>query len=228
MNHFTIWQWVDFARGVAGESDRAAMDAHLASGCARCTRVVTTLRRVTAIARAEADAEPPEGAIRYAKALFSLYRPEKSGFGRLIGRLIHDSALAPLPAGMRAEARSTRYLLYQAGSYYLDVQVQHDPESARLTFVGQLSDRAVQPTSTANLPIWLMDRKGLVASAFSNRSGEFQLECAPARTLQLRVPLPALGKRMDVSLNSLTKRGSGRNAPSRARPSTASRPRRKI
>ena len=210
MKHFTIWQWVDFARGVTGESDRTAMEAHLASGCSRCTRVVTTLRRVTTVARAEAHAEPPEGAIRYARALFSLYRPEKAGVARLIARLIHDSSLAPLPAGMRAQARSTRYLMYQAGSYYLDVQVQHDPESARLTFVGQLSDRAVQPTSTANLPIWLMDRKGLVASAFSNRLGEFQLECAPTRTLQLRVPLPALGKRMDVSLPALTKRTANR------------------
>ena len=228
MNHFTIWQLVDFARGVAGETDGAAMDAHLASGCSRCTRMVTTLRRVTAIARAEAETEPPEGAIRYARALFSLYRPEKLGFGRLIGRLIHDSGLAPLPAGMRAEGRSTRYLLYQAGTYYLDVQVQHDPESARLTLVGQLSDRAVQPTSTANLPIWLMDRKGLVASGFSNRLGEFQLECAPARTLQLRVPLPALGKRMDVSLTSLTKRDSGRSAPARAKSSMASRTPRKV
>jgi hypothetical protein len=221
MKHFSISQWVDFARGVAGEADRADMDAHLASGCSRCARTVTRLRRVTTMARAEADAEPPEGPIRYAQALFSLYRPDKPGVARLIGRLIHDSGLAPMPAGMRAQARSTRYLLYQAGNYYLDVQVQHDPESARLTFVGQLSDRAVEPTSTANLPIWLMDRKGLVASAFSNRSGEFQLECAQARTLQLRVPLPALGKRMDVSLTSLMKRDSRRNAASRARSSTS-------
>jgi hypothetical protein len=228
MNHFTIWQWVDFARGVAGESDRAAMDAHLASGCSRCTRVATTLRRVTAVARAEADAEPPEGAIRYAQALFSLYRSDKPGVARLIGRLIHDSGLAPLPAGMRAQARSTRYLLYQAGSYYLDVQVQHDPESARLTFVGQLSDRDVQPTSTANLPIWLMERQRLVASTFSNRLGEFQLECAPARTLQLRVPLPRLGKRMDVSLTRLNNGHSGGDRRARASSARGRRTRRRV
>jgi hypothetical protein len=202
--HFTIWQWVDFARGVVGdESEQGAMQTHLASGCSRCARLAGTLRRVSAIAHAEAHTEPPVGAIRYAKALFSLHQSEKSGLGRLIAKLVHDSSLAPLPAGLRSDAPSTRHLLYEAGPYYLDVQVEHDPGSERLNFVGQLSDRTVPPTSTANLPIWLMHRKQLVASAFSNRFGEFQLACAPAHTLELRVPLPALGKRMDVRLRAL-------------------------
>ena len=204
MKHFTIWQWVDFARGVGDKSERTNMEAHLGSGCSRCARLVGTLGRVTAIAHAEAHTAPPDGAIRYAKALFSLHQSEKSGLGRLIARLIHDSSLAPLPAGMRAEARSTRHLLYEAGPYYLDVQVEQEPGSEQLNFVGQLSDRTVPPTSTANLPIWLMHRKRLVASAFSNRFGEFQLACPPAHTLELRVPLPALGKRMDVRLRALT------------------------
>ncbi len=219
MKHFTIWQWVDFARGVAGEADRHAMEAHLSSGCSRCKRLVTMLRQVTAIARAETDAEPPKAAIRYAKALFSLHRSEKSGIARLIGQLIHDSGLAPLPAGLRAQARSTRHLLYEADTYYLDVQVEHNPGVERLNFLGQLYDRSVPPTSTANLPIWLMHRNRLVASTFSNRFGEFQLECPAARTLQLRVPLPALGKRMDVLLRSLAQGRLPRRA--RARPSSA-------
>ena len=117
MKHFTIWQWVDFARGVGDKSERTNMEAHLGSGCSRCARLVGTLGRVTAIAHAEAHTAPPDGAIRYAKALFSLHQSEKSGLGRLIARLIHDSSLAPLPAGMRAEARSTRHLLYEAGRF---------------------------------------------------------------------------------------------------------------
>jgi len=208
MKHFTVWEWVDFARGVAGDTDRQSMEAHLSSGCTSCKRLVTMLQGVTTIARAEADIEPPEGALRYGKALFSLHRPEESGVARLVARLIHDSSLAPLPAGLRAQARSTRHLLYEAGPYYLDVQVEHDARAARLNFVGQLSDRTVPPTSTANLPIWLMHRKQLVATAFSNRFGEFQLECPPAHSFELRVPLPALGKRMDVRLRALDRKQS--------------------
>lgn len=212
MKHFTDWQWVDFVRNVAWGEDKVAMQAHLAAGCSRCHGLVSRLSRMTAIAQAEAGTEPPDSAIRYAKALFSLHRPEQSSVARIIGRLIHDSSLAPLAAGLRAEASSTRYLLYEAGPYYLDVQVEREAGSDRLNLVGQLSDRSVPPTSTANLPIWLMHRKRLVASAFSNRFGEFQLACAPAGILELRVPLPALGKRMDVQLRSLNggrKKSSG-------------------
>jgi hypothetical protein len=224
MKHFTDWQWVDFARGVAEGEDRQAMEAHLASGCSRCYQRVTRFHQMTAMAQAETATEPPDSAIRYAKALFSLHRPEQSSVARIIGRLIHDSSLAPLAAGLRAEASSTRYLLYEAGPYYLDVQVEREAGSDRLNLVGQLSDRSVPPTSTANLPIWLMHRKRLVASAFSNSFGEFQLACAPAGVLELRVPLPALGKRMDVQLRSLNgarKKSSGSSSVNKHRSDTA-------
>jgi len=225
MKHFTVWQWVDFARDVVDTADRRPMEAHLASGCSRCDRLVTRFRRMSAVAHAEAKNEPPDSAMRYAKALFSLYRPEQSGVARVIGRLIHDSSLAPLAAGLRSEAPATRYLLYEAGPYYLDVQVEHDPESEQLNLIGQLADRSVPPTSTANLPIWLMHRKRLVASAFSNRFGEFQLVCAPARTLELRVPLPALGKRMDVQFRSLDRGQKKPSRPSKSVTRRRSRPR---
>src|ERR1051325_6811381 len=128
MKHFTIWDWTDFARGMADEKIGAAMQAHLTSGCSRCERTVRTLRGVSAVARSEAGNAPPESAMRYAKALFSLHRPEKVGLARLIGRLVHDSAFAPLPAGMRAEGQThdTRHLLYEAGGDYLDGQLEQE------------------------------------------------------------------------------------------------------
>lgn len=203
MNHFTIWDWADFSRGVADEGLRAAMQAHLTSRCARCERTVRVLRGVSTTALGEAQYEPPDRAMRYARALFSLQRPEKTGLARLVGRLIHDSALAPLPAGMRSEAHAeqTRHLLYEAGGYYLDVQVEQQPESGRVSLVGQIAARNNPDANTANLPVWLLDHTSLVASTISNRFGEFQLESVPARSLVLRVPLPDEGQRLEVSLS---------------------------
>ena len=202
MNHFTIWDWADFSRGVADEPVRAAMQAHLSSGCSHCERTVRVLRGVSATALGEPQFEPPDRAMRYARALFSLQRPEKTGLARLVGRLIHDSALAPLPAGMRSEAHAdqTRHLLYEAGGYYLDVQVEQ-PEPGRVSLVGQIAARNNPDASTANLPVWLLDRTSLVASTISNRFGEFQLDGVPARNLLLRVPLPDVGKRLEVSVS---------------------------
>jgi len=203
MKHFTIWDWVDFSRGVADEGMRAAMEAHLSSDCTRCERTVRVLRGVSAAARGEAQYEPPDRAMRYARALYSLHRPEKTGFARLVGRLVHDSALAPLPAGMRSEAQidATRHLLYEAGGYYLDVQVEQQSESGRVSLVGQIAARNNPDANTGNLPVWLLNRTTLVASTTSNRFGEFQLEGVPSRNLLLRVPLPDVGKRLEVSLS---------------------------
>src|SRR5882672_8671039 len=172
MNHFSIWQWVDFARGLGTDETSRAMEVHLAAGCSRCNRVVKLLRGIVVTAKADSSYEPPERAIRYARALYSLHRPETASLPRLIGRLILDTGLAPLPAGMRAQGRSTRHLLYEAGDYYLDVQVQKEPGSATVGFVGQLTDRSSPTTSTANLPIWLVEGESLVASTVSNPLGE--------------------------------------------------------
>jgi hypothetical protein len=205
MKHFTVWQWTDFVRGsgLVEEGARRTMEAHLSSSCSRCQKLVNLLRCVAVTAKAEAAYEPPERAIRYAQAIYSLYRPEKVSFPRLIARLVHDSGRAPLPAGMRAQNRPSRHALYEAGSYYLDVQLEDQPGSGLVSLTGQLADRNKPATSTADLPVWLMERKNVVARTLSNRFGEFHLEYAPTRNLRLQVPLPAARKRLDVSLSPL-------------------------
>lgn len=216
MKHFTIWQLADFARGLGDETARVAVQTHLSSGCSRCERAVTVMQGVALVAGAEANNEPPESVIRYARALYSINRPETVSLPRLIGRLLRDTSLEPLPAGMRAGSRATRHLLYEAGNYYLDVQVEQQPGSPTVSLVGQLAGRQT-PITTGNLPVWLVEGESLVASTVSNTLGEFQLECAPARNLQLRVPLPAEGKRLEVSLRQVGDARSKQRNPGRRR-----------
>jgi hypothetical protein len=203
MKHFGIWQWADFVRDLGEQETRSAMAMHLSSGCPRCQRIVNVLRSVAVTARSEFDYEPPGHAIRYAQAIYTLQRPEKATFARLVARLVHDSVRAPLPAGMRAQNRLSRHALFEAGSYYLDLQLEHQPASGLITLIGQLADRTKPETSTAETPVWLKERKRLVATTLCNRFGEFQLEYAPTRNLRLHVPLPAARKRLEISLNRL-------------------------
>lgn len=222
MKHLTIWQLADFARGLGDDRMRSDIEAHVL-GCSRCERVVRVLGAVAVTARAEAAFEPPDHVIRYARALYSLHKPEAVGLTRLIGRLVHDTGLAPVPVGMRAHARPTRHLLYEAGDYFLDVQVEQQSGSRVVNLVGQLAGKNTpQAVATANLPIWLTEGESLLASTVSNPLGEFQLECPQGRNVQLRVPLPAVGKRLDVSLRQVTETaGNGRKA--RRRPATRRR-----
>lgn len=204
MKHFDIWHWTDYVRGLGGGVDRSAMESHLSSGCPRCQRTVNVLRGVAATARGESDYEPPEHAIRYARAIYSLHRPEKAGFPRWVARLVHDTIRDPLPAGMRAQDRLSRHALYEAGSYSLDLQLENQLASGLVTLIGQLADRNTSSASSAAVPVWLMERERVVASTLCNRFGEFQLEYAPSRNLRLSLPLCAVRKRLEVSLNSLT------------------------
>jgi len=230
MKHFSIWQWTDFARGLVEDDQtaRSAMETHLSS-CKRCERLVNVLREVAVTARADAGYEPPERAIRYGQAIYSLYGPEKVSLPRLIARLVYDSGRAPLPVGMRAQNRLSRHVLYEAGSYSLDVQLEHQPGSGLVSLTGQLADRNKPATSTASLPVMLMERKRLISSTLSNRLGEFQLEYMPARPgsqLRLQVPLPAARKRLEVPLSQLLTGAPAGARGAKAAPRRASRRRR--
>lgn len=220
MTHFTIGQWAEFVHGVDEPAARAAMITHLAR-CARCRQTVETLRTIADLARREAAYGPPVRAVRYAQALYSRYRPETSGFTRLVAELVHDTATAPLPVGLRTQDRLTRHLLYQAGRYQLDLQLEHQP-SGRVTLIGQLADRDAPAASTADVPVWLMERGSLIGSALCNQFGEFRLEYAPGRNLRLRVPVLAAKGLLEVPLgqhhSGFRKRpGSAKFARSRAR-----------
>lgn len=226
MKHFSIWQWTDFARGVAeDQAAHSAMETHLSS-CQRCKRLVNVLRKMAVAARADAGYEPPERAIRYAQAIYSLYGPEKVSLPRLVARLVYDSARAPLPVGMRAQNRLSRHVLYEAGSYSLDVQLEHLPGSGLVSLTGQLADRNKPATSTASLAVMLMERKRLISSTLSNRLGEFHLECIPASrgsNIRLQVPLPAARKRLEVSLSQLLTGVPAGAPPARVPPRAAGR-----
>lgn len=204
MKHFSIGQWADFVRDLGEPFPVAAMKAHLSSGCRRCEQAVSALRDVAMTARSDADYQPPEQAIRHAHAIFSLHQPEKVSFPRMVARLVHDSLRAPLPVGLRSQDRLGRHALYQAGSYYLDVQLEHQPRSGLVSLIGQIANRDEPATMTADLPVWLMERNGVVAGALCNSFGEFQLDYAPARDLRLEVLLPQTKRRLHVSLNRLS------------------------
>ena len=141
MKHFDITHWADFARGVAADADRAAMEAHMSSGCRRCRGTLELVQRVVTSARTDALYAPPEPVVRCAKAISALLRPQGSTVSRLILRLAYDSFRDPVPAGIRAEDRVSRHTLYEAGNFDLDLRFEQEKGSRLATLVGQLTNR---------------------------------------------------------------------------------------
>ena len=210
MAHFDNWHWADFVRGLCDAPTQSAMQAHLASGCQSCQRTVVRLRAIVVAAKAEASVAPPDYAVRYAEAVYSHSRLE-SKLERLVARLVYDSALEPLPAGIRTGERTSRRAMFAAGDHQVDLQLDREPTSDVVTLIGQVVGR-VQASNFADVPVWLMQQDSIVTSTTCNTFGEFQLEYEPRRNLRLLFSLQEAGKRFEIALDHLS-RGTKPSSP---------------
>lgn len=198
--HFSDAEWIDRVRGKALAPE--AMDLHLA-GCRRCRRAHDLFEDVAEVARGEATYEVPAEILRLAHAIFDLQRPERVRIlPRVLASLVYDSFAEPLLVGIRSRQRVTRQAMYRAGDYFVDLRMESEPETRRVSVVGQIANRRDPERSVAHVPIVLTSDEEVVARAVSNEFGEFQLGYAPAKHLRLHVPVSDCGK-IEVALNGL-------------------------
>jgi len=202
MKHFDISDWADYARGTATEADRAAMETHVNAGCRRCNATLAFVNRVVASTRADGLYNPPESVVRCAKAIGTMLRPQRVPVSRLVARLVYDSFSDPAPAGLRAEDRVSRHTTHEAGSFAVDLRLEHMKGSPVATLVGQLTNRQEPEGTLAEAPVMLMTSKDIIAHTVYNRFGEFQMDYAPSRNLRLCVDV-APDKRIELSLSRL-------------------------
>ncbi len=217
MNHFEISQWADFVRGEATSTEREAMKAHLYTSCKKCSKMEETLRWFGAAASAENRYQVPPHIVQSVRAMYLLQRPERVNiFQRIVGRLVFDSFSEPQPAGLRSRQQMARQVLYQAANYSLDLRLEHQRGGSGVTLVGQLADTRQPEKPLGNLPVFLLCGRDLVAHAFSNDFGEFQLEYQPRRRLRLYIQAhQGAQNRIEVSLSRISGRGDSEGKPPR-------------
>lgn len=203
MKHFQEEQWLDFVRGLCSKPERTAMEEHLSS-CAECAPVVKTLRKLQKATAADATYRVPEYVLHSARAIFALQRPEKVRLlPRLLAKLVFDSFQEPLAVGVRSQQSITRQALYEAGDYSVDLRIEHERGATQVVLVGQIINRREPNLQMSGIPVVLTSGKEVVGRAVSNGFGEFQMAYAPKRSLQLQVPVPQSGKRIEVPLGNL-------------------------
>ena len=99
MKHYGIAQWVDFARGVTPEQEGSTMREHLATGCPDCQQALDFYDKLARVCLALAPRRAPEAAVRNARAIFPIRRPDRPQRAiRIPVELIYDSFLVPAPA----------------------------------------------------------------------------------------------------------------------------------
>lgn len=104
-----------------------------------------------------------------------------------VARLVLDTFLRPLPAGVRFVQPDTRQLVYESQSLIADISFERPPGSVRTTLLGQIM-RASEPRLPFNgVPVALKGRKGPLDLKMTNESGEFSFEFQNERSVTLEV-----------------------------------------
>src|SRR5690242_5897187 len=104
-----------------------------------------------------------------------------------VARLVLDTFLRPLPAGVRFVQPDTRQLVYESQSLIADISFERPPGSIRTTLLGQIM-RASEPRLPFNgVPVALKGRKGPLELKMTNESGEFSFEFQNERSVTLEV-----------------------------------------
>jgi hypothetical protein len=186
MEHFTTEKWIDFVNQAADINQKQLMEQHLKQGCKSCMKTVSLWQRVRQSASLEANYQPPEDAVRIAKAAFagSALAGKRKGAGSRI-KVLFDSFLQPVFEGARSAGAGTRQMLYRADPFQIDVQVETKPGGNRIVVTGQLLDLSNPSVMGRDVRIILSNMRGQVANAITNQFGEFSGEVENSGDLQM-------------------------------------------
>jgi hypothetical protein len=182
LKHFGEEAWADFVRNLVAPTTRSAMQQHVTDGCGKCETAMQVWESVMSIARKETVFTPPDDVVRVSKSQFAA-RAAKSKHGL---RLLFDSSLQPVAAGVRGSI-SARQFLYETDDHYIDLRLEPRRGTGRACVVGQVLNRTSGDRAARELPIRLLDGKFSLAATATNQFGEFQLEFDAGENLSLLI-----------------------------------------
>ena len=198
MRHYSLEEWVDFARNVVREDEKVEMQSHLQTGCAECSKELGMWQRLQRVARRESAYTPSEGAVRTVNASFiNRSTGHPSNAKSLVASLLFDSFRTPLLAGVRSSESASQQLLYGAGDYRIDVRIEPQIDSERVVLIGQALNSADPDARLSGAPVSLLKGRKILAESVTSEFGEFQIECELQGGIRLVVLLP---DRQEVSL----------------------------
>jgi len=200
MEHFNVEKWIDFVNQAVTSNEKELMGKHLKLGCESCQATVSLWQRVRASAAMEGTYQPPESAVRIAKAAFAgvgLGRQKKGSASRV--KVLFDSFLQPVLEGVRSAGAGTRQMLYRADPYQIDVQLEMKPGGNRIVVTGQLLNLSNPKVIATGTRILVSNMHGDVVHTVANQFGEFSGEVKNSGDMQLTFATPS-GEPIVISL----------------------------
>jgi len=114
-----------------------------------------------------------------------------------VARLLFDSLRMHGPIGIRSSHTSGRRFIYEHNNTTIDVQLDVQPGSNRISLTGQVLDGTKPQSSYENLSVILNAPNGTLARTTTNRQGEFILQSEFAENVSVEI---RMGDRFWISV----------------------------
>lgn len=186
-----IEQLLDVAQGRAEAAVAEQIQAHLASGCARCQSNWDWLQKLVRLTATDNLVEPPRWVVQRAVRLFQEQGPQRKPrlLERIVATLAYDSMAQKQPVGVRQTGRATRQYVYRAGDWDVDVLVEVGDEPEILDMTGQVLKREGTGGEVAGIPVHLVQGEKIMGSTVTDRLGEFTFDHVAGGIYDLSIEL---------------------------------------
>jgi hypothetical protein len=122
---------------------------------------------------------------------------------RLASTFVFDSLAGVAVEGARMSAEGLAHMIYHAGDYALELEMEREPESTEMALVGQLLNRADSAKPLSHAPVLLMGRNKVLSQVETSRFGEFCLMGRVQQGLKLCIAIADIDQRLEISLNRM-------------------------
>ena len=107
--------------------------------------------------------------------------------------LLFDSLAQSGNDGIRTSVVVSRQLLFRIGSIFLDVELDKEVNSDRVSLTGQMVESSNPGHPPVGIPVVLLQRGKGIVRTLSNDNGEFQFDFIMRRDLKLEVTVDRSG-----------------------------------
>ena len=186
MNCLKTVGWSDFVNHAASDDRRVAVPKHGGTWRKRYLETGALWRKVGKVPAEEASYRPAAERVRVVKAAFAPagLMPRRQETDGLIQQL-YDSLSQSPPAGTRSAAMCVRQVLYRAGPYQIDLQIELQQVQNRLAVTGQLVDLSHPEMVGRGVQVMISDGREYIVNTVTNHFGEFRGEVENSGDLEI-------------------------------------------
>lgn len=192
----TLDELFDSLNGHLPPHVRTEVDTHLEAGCSDCQEQREMLMTALQVASEDKSFEFSQDTIARAVSYFKEQTVEETKpLGQILAKLIFDSLmpsqLAPVRTGLlESIAPAGRQVLYNAGSYDVDLRFERGEDTNDEDLIGQILPDNRLPSDIDGAAVRLLQDEIEVAHAHANKRGVFIFLRIESGIYELRIRVP--------------------------------------